>query len=146
MHTFLLVHGPNLNLLGEREPEIYGRGTLSDLEEDLGIYARDRGVSLLCRQSNHEGELIDFIHKNAGIAEAALINAGAFSHTSIALRDALLATRLCFIEVHISNVFAREEYRRKSYLADIAIGVITGLGTKGYRYAFDYLLTRAEGL
>jgi 3-dehydroquinate dehydratase-2 len=146
MHTFLLLHGPNLNLLGEREPDIYGRETLAGLEEGLTAYAREHGASLLCMQSNHEGELIDFIQKNAGRARAALINAGALSHTSIALRDALLATRLRFVEIHISNIFAREEYRRKSYLADIALGAIAGLGTSGYRYALDYLLARADEL
>ena len=146
MRTFLLIHGPNLNLLGAREPEIYGRLTLAGLEEELTAYARGFGASLLCMQSNHEGELIDYIHKNASLAEAALINAGAFSHTSIALRDALLAARLRFIEIHISNIFAREEYRRKTYLADIALGVISGLGTKGYRCALDYLLQSTEGV
>ena len=132
----LVLNGPNLNLLGEREPEIYGTTTLADIEQALQALAAERGHTLSFFQSNAEHELIDQIHaaKKSGV-DVVLFNPGAFTHTSIALRDALLATQIPFIEVHLSNVFAREEFRQQSFLSDIAIAVISGLGAYGYQLA-----------
>ena len=133
---FLVLHGPNLNLLGEREPEVYGTTTLADIDARLHEIAAEKGHQLLTFQSNAEHELIDQVHaaRESGV-DFILINPGAFTHTSIALRDALLATQLPFIEVHLSNVFARETFRRHSYLSDIAVAVISGLGAYGYELA-----------
>jgi 3-dehydroquinate dehydratase-2 len=147
MARFLLVNGPNLNLLGSREPEVYGRTTLAELEASLGAEAERLGHRLECAQSNAEHVLIERIHqaKADGVAFI-LINPGAFTHTSIALRDALLAVAIPFIEVHISNVFAREPFRQHSYLSDAAVGVISGLGVQGYALALaaaDRLLRKA---
>ncbi len=132
----LVLNGPNLNLLGEREPEIYGTTTLADIDKALQALATERGHTLSFVQSNAEHELIDHIHaaKKSGV-DVILFNPGAFTHTSIALRDALLATQLPFIEVHLSNVFAREEFRKHSFLSDIAIAVISGMGAYGYQLA-----------
>ncbi|MEM6998427.1 MAG: type II 3-dehydroquinate dehydratase [Pseudomonadota bacterium] len=134
--NFLVLHGPNLNLLGEREPEVYGTTTLADINETLASLASARGHSLSSYQSNAEHDLVDKIHvaKNSGV-ECILFNPGAFTHTSIALRDALLGTKIPFIEVHLSNVFSREEFRKKSFLSDIAIAVISGMGAYGYELA-----------
>ena len=133
---FLVLHGPNLNLLGEREPEVYATATLDDINSNLQRLASEKGHQLETFQSNAEHELIDQIHaaKKSG-ADFILINPGAFTHTSIALRDAMLGTRLPFIEVHLSNVFAREEFRKHSYLSDVAVAVISGLGAYGYELA-----------
>lgn len=133
---FLILHGPNLNLLGEREPEVYGTTTLAEIDERLLAVARERGHELSSFQSNAEHELVDQIHaaKKSGM-DFILINPGAFTHTSIALRDAMLGTELPFIEVHLSNVFAREEFRQHSYLSDIAVAVVSGLGAYGYELA-----------
>ena len=133
---FLVLNGPNLNLLGEREPEVYGTTTLADIDAHLNDIAAERGHQLSSFQSNAEHELIDQIHlaKKSGV-DFILINPGAFTHTSIALRDALLGTELPFIEVHLSNVFSREEFRRHSFLSDIAIAVISGMGAYGYELA-----------
>lgn len=133
---FLVLHGANLNLLGEREPEVYGTATLADIDANLARIAQDRGLELSCFQTNAEHELIDQIHaaKKSGV-DFILINPGAFTHTSIALRDAMLAASVPFIEVHLSNVFAREEFRRHSYLSDIAVAVVSGLGAQGYELA-----------
>ncbi len=138
MAHLLVLHGPNLNLLGEREPEVYGSTTLAEIDSRLQQYAQSVGHQLECFQSNAEHELIDRIHaaKKAGV-DFILINPGAFTHTSIALRDALLGVSLPFIEVHLSNVFARETYRQHSYLTDVAVGIISGLGAKGYELAID---------
>ncbi len=132
----LVLNGPNLNLLGEREPEVYGTTTLADIDGTLQALASERGHSLQSFQSNAEHELIDHIHaaKKSGI-DFILFNPGAFTHTSIALRDALLGTRLPFIEVHLSNVFSREDFRKHSYLSDIAVAVISGMGAYGYQLA-----------
>jgi 3-dehydroquinate dehydratase-2 len=147
MARLLLVNGPNLNLLGSREPEVYGRTTLAQVEGALTAEAQRLGHRLECAQSNAEHELIERIHKaRADGVEFILINPGAFTHTSIALRDALLAVAIPFIEVHISNVFAREPFRRQSYLSDAAVGVISGLGVQGYTLALiaaDCLLRKA---
>lgn len=133
---FLVLHGPNLNLLGEREPEVYGTTTLAEIDARLVEMAKERGHELSAFQSNAEHELVDQIHaaKKSGV-DFILINPGAFTHTSIALRDALLGTQLAFIEVHLSNVFSREEFRKHSYLSDIAVAVVSGLGAYGYELA-----------
>ncbi len=133
---FLVLHGPNLNLLGEREPEVYGAATLAEIDAGLVAQAERRGHRLQTFQSNAEHGLIDRIHatKKDGV-DFILINPGALTHTSIALRDALLGVALPFIEIHLSNIFAREAFRRHSYLSDIAVAVISGLGTYGYELA-----------
>lgn len=133
---FLVLHGPNLNLLGEREPEVYGTTTLAEINASLIDLAKIKGHELSAFQSNAEHELIDQIHaaKKSGV-DFILINPGAFTHTSIAIRDAMLGTQLPFIEVHLSNVFSREEFRQHSFLSDIAVAVISGLGAYGYELA-----------
>jgi len=137
----LLLNGPNLNLLGTREPERYGRQTLAELVEQVRARAAQLGVSIVDAQSNHEGVLIEHVHEawRRGVA-GAVVNAAAYTHTSVALRDALLATRLPFVEVHLSNVFAREEFRHKSLLADVAVGCVVGLGARGYGLALEGLV------
>ena len=138
MPNLLVLNGPNLNLLGVREPEVYGSQTLKDIEDLLATRAQEQGVSIDFLQSNAEHALIDRIH--LGFKEGVdfiLINPGAFTHTSVALRDALLATKIPFIEVHLSNVHAREPFRRHSYLSDIAKGVICGFGALGYDLALQ---------
>jgi 3-dehydroquinate dehydratase II len=136
----LLLHGPNLNLLGTREPEKYGHTTLAQLEVHLTERAAKSGFQLDCLQSNHEGVLLDRIHATrTDGTRACIINAGAFTHTSIALRDAFAGASLAFVEVHITNVHAREEFRHHSYLSAIARGVIVGLGVRGYDLALDFL-------
>lgn len=141
MARLLALHGPNLNLLGTREPEIYGYDTLADINGRLEAEARAAGHELVCRQSNAEHELVDLIHqaKPQGV-RFILFNPGAFTHTSIALRDALLGVGIPFIEVHLSNVHSREPFRQHSYLSDVARGVITGLGARGYSYALQYAI------
>ena len=146
-HKLLLVNGVNLNLLGKREPHIYGYTTLADIEKQLIERATSHGVELICIQSNHEGKLVDDIQHHGLLADksaqvdAIIINPAAFTHTSVALRDALLATQKPFIEVHLSNVHAREPFRHHSYLSDVAVGVICGLGQLGYQMALDYWLS-----
>ncbi|MDO5059822.1 MAG: type II 3-dehydroquinate dehydratase, partial [Neisseria sp.] len=135
MPTVLVINGPNLNLLGTREPHIYGAETLDDVVRSLQQSAAEKGLALEHFQSNSEGALIDRIHAARGQADFIIINAGAYTHTSIALRDALAGTALPFVEVHISNVHAREPFRHHSYLSDQALGVIVGLGTFGYEAA-----------
>lgn len=136
MSKILLLNGPNLNLLGSREPEVYGYETLTDIVDAVSRYATSLGHELVAYQSNAEHELIDRIHaaKNDG-TEYIIINPGAFTHSSIALRDAFLGVAIPFIEIHISNVFAREEFRQVSFLSDAAVGVISGMGTHGYQLA-----------
>ena len=135
MRNLLLINGPNLNLLGNREPELYGSKSLSDIEKELTMLADQNGYALLSFQSNSESEIVDWIHENARGADFLLINPGAFTHTSISIRDAILGTDISFIEIHISNIFSREEFRKESYFSDIAEGVISGLGFKGYELA-----------
>jgi 3-dehydroquinate dehydratase II len=137
----LLINGPNLNLLGTREPDRYGTRPLAAIEGHLQALAKHAGARLDCFQSNREGELIERIHEagREGV-EFIVINPAAYTHTSVALRDALSAVRIPFIEVHLSNVHAREPFRRRSYLSDLAVGVITGLGAKGYELALAYAL------
>jgi len=135
MRNLLLINGPNLNLLGNREPELYGSKSLSDIEKELITLADQNGYALLSFQSNSESEIVDWIHENANDADFLVINPGAFTHTSISIRDAILGTDISFIEIHISNIFSREEFRKESYFSDIAEGVISGLGFKGYELA-----------
>ena len=133
---FLVLNGPNLNLLGEREPEVYGTTTLAEIDANIMELAKEKGHELTTFQSNAEHDLVDQIHtaKKSGV-DFILINPGAFTHTSIALRDAFLGTQLPFIEVHLSNVFSREDFRKHSYLSDIAVAVISGMGAFGYELA-----------
>jgi 3-dehydroquinate dehydratase II len=138
----LILNGPNLNLLGTREPAIYGGRTLAQIEAELSDVVRRYSADIAFFQSNHEGALIDRIHVARTDGTTFLIvNAGAFTHSSIALRDALAAVALPFIEVHLSNVHRREEFRHRSLLADLAVGTIVGLGAAGYRYALEYALS-----
>lgn len=145
MPTILLINGPNLNLLGTREPEKYGAQSLTNIIDDLGQFLHTQGYQLASYQSNDESNLVNRIHQSRNTdpayrADAIIINPGAFTHTSIALRDALLSVALPFIEVHISNVHAREAFRRHSYLSDVANGVIVGCSTQGYELAARRLL------
>jgi 3-dehydroquinate dehydratase-2 len=139
--SVLLLNGPNLNLLGKREPEIYGAQSLDQLVDELKAQASAQSVQLTHTQSNSEAELIDVIHQAMGKIDFIIFNPAAFTHTSVALRDALLGVNIPFIEVHISNVHAREDFRHKSFLSDIAQGVICGLGTDGYRYALMHAIS-----
>lgn len=143
MATILLLNGPNLNTLGQREPSIYGATTLKQIEKAVGDLAREAGHQVQCFQSNSEGDMVDWLHKH-NKADFLLINAGAYTHTSVALRDAILAIKIPFIEIHISNVHAREDFRGKSYLADIAVGIISGLGPMGYELATSYALDKLK--
>jgi 3-dehydroquinate dehydratase-2 len=135
-----VINGPNLNLLGVREPSIYGKESLSDVERTLRAVASDAGVELVFVQHNGEGELIDAIHQMRGKVSGAVINAGAYTHSSLALRDALVGVAVPYVEVHVTNVYAREPERRHSMLAPSAIGVVCGLGTFGYELALRGLL------
>lgn len=143
MPDILVIHGPNLNLLGQREPGLYGSDSLQTINAELTELARDQDISLATFQSNHEGEIVDRIHQTLrdGV-DFILINPGAFTHTSIAIRDAFLACSKPFIEIHLSNVHARETFRRQSYLSDIAVGVISGLGKDSYLLALLAAITR----
>ena len=145
MATILVLHGPNLNLLGEREPEIYGSTTLSDINQGLQEQAVSAGHHLLAVQSNAEYELVERVHdaRHEGI-NYIIINPAAFTHTSVALRDALSAVAIPFIEVHLSNIHSREEFRRKSYFSDLADGVICGLGAQGYTLALSAAIKNLE--
>jgi 3-dehydroquinate dehydratase-2 len=138
----LVLNGPNLNLLGLREPGLYGSDTLAGIEAQLQSQAAALGVQLECFQSNHEGALVDRIHAARGQVEGILINAGALTHTSIALRDALLGVAIPYVELHLSNIHAREAFRHHSYLADRALGVICGFGASSYRLALEGLVDR----
>lgn len=135
MARLLLLNGPNLNLLGRREPDVYGATTLADIEQAAVAAAGAAGHQLEAFQTNSEAALVDRIQQAAGQVDFILINPGALPHTSVALRDALLAVAIPFIEIHLSNVHAREEFRRHSYISDVAVGVITGLGAQGYQLA-----------
>lgn len=143
VRKLLLLNGPNLNLLGTREPALYGSETLADIERAATAQAAAAGATLACFQSNHEGALVDRIHaaRLEGI-DAIVINPAAYTHTSVALRDALAGVAIPFVEVHISNIYQREEFRHHSFLSAIALGTICGLGTDGYRFAIDFALKR----
>ena len=138
----LVLHGPNLNLLGEREPEVYGRTTLAEIDAGLKEQGAKRGATVDCFQSNHEGELIDRIQAARKTHRAIIVNPGGLTHTSVALRDALAASALPVVEVHLSNIHAREEFRHRSLVAGIALGQISGLGARGYALALEALLDR----
>lgn len=142
----LVLNGPNLNLLGSREPDVYGSTTLADIEQSLVAEAARRQALVTCFQTNHEGALVDRIHaaRDEGV-EFIIINAGALTHTSIAVRDALAGVKIPFIEVHLSNVYRREAFRQRSFLADLAVGLISGLGASGYQYALQFALERELG-
>ena len=138
----LVIHGPNLNLLGVREPEVYGGATLADIDSSLRLLADDLNVELSIFQSNQEGEIVDRIQSAMGQVDSILINPAGLTHTSVCLRDALLATGIPFIEVHLSNIHAREEFRHKSLLADAAVGVICGFGASSYTLGLRGLVAR----
>ncbi len=141
----LVLNGPNLNLLGLREPGLYGSSTLAAIDAALQEQAGSLGVSLESFQSNHEGALVDRIHAARGAVDGILINAGAYTHTSVALRDALLAVAIPYVELHLSNVHARESFRHHSFLADRAVGVICGFGPTSYRLALEGLVDHLQG-
>lgn len=132
MKKILVIHGPNLNLLGNREPEHYGRLTLKDIDAMLADSAAKAGVEIEMKQSNHEGEIVDAIQAAMGVSDAIIINPGAYTHTSIAIRDALLSSGIPAVEVHLSNIYKREEFRRHSYIAGAAAGQISGFGAQSY--------------
>ena len=138
--NILLINGPNLNLLGTRETEIYGNQTLSDIENDLTKVAEKKNINLECFQSNHEGEIVDKIQDSVVSIHGILLNAGAFTHTSISIRDALIGSKIPFVELHISNIFSREEFRKESFLTDKAIGIISGFGITSYFLALEGII------
>jgi 3-dehydroquinate dehydratase-2 len=140
-----VLNGPNLNLLGQREPEVYGRTTLSEIETMVRDAARAQGADLEWFQTNHEGALVDAVQGLRGRADGALINAAALTHSSLALRDAVLAVKVPFVELHLSNIFAREPERRQSVIADLAIGLVTGFGAQSYLLALQALVGRLRG-
>ncbi len=140
MTQILLINGPNLNLLGQREPEIYGTATLGSIESSVRERVEQAGLVFACVQSNSEGALVDWVQQHCNAGDGVILNAGALTHTSIALRDALLAREVVLVEVHISNIYKREPFRHHSYFTDIAAGIIAGLGTSGYEYAVEFLL------
>lgn len=143
--TILILNGPNLNMLGVRQPEIYGRETLGDIEAACRERAAELGLELEFRQSNHEGDIVEWIHEARDSADGIIINAGALSHTSIAVLDALMLSELPVIEVHLSNIYAREPFRHHSHLSKAARGVICGFGGHGYLYAIDALARHIAG-
>ena len=145
MATVFVLNGPNLNLLGVREPSIYGRDTLGDVEERCTARAAALGLEIDFRQSNHEGQLVDWIQEARESADGIILNAGALTHTSVALLDALSAADLPIIEVHLSNIFRRERFRHHSYVSLAANGVICGLGAQGYEFALDAIASLIEG-
>ena len=137
----LLINGPNLNLVGKREPSIYGSQTLEDIQEELLTFANELGANLKFFQSNSEGEMIDCIQNSVGSIDGILINAGAYTHTSIALRDALLGVAIPYVEVHLSNIYSREEFRHKSFLSDKALGLVCGFGANSYQLALKGIVS-----
>ena len=139
-----MLNGPNLNLLGTREPDVYGTASLEDIERAVLVRAGDK-IEITWYQTNHEGELVEFVHALAKTADGALVNAGAYTHTSLALRDALLAVRVPFVEVHLSNIFGREEARRRSMIGDLAVGVVAGFGAHSYVLGLEALLMHLSG-
>lgn len=146
MKRVLVLHGPNLNLLGRREPAVYGSATLAEIDANLTKLAQTARVVLTCFQSNSEAELIEKIQSApADAVDFIIINPAGFTHTSVAIRDALAAVAIPFIEVHLSNIHARESFRQHSFVSPIAVGVITGLGPKGYELALEYAIARLKG-
>lgn len=146
MRSILVLNGPNLNLLGTRQPEIYGSTTLSDVEDMCHAHATARGARVVCAQNNYEGGLVEQIHAARGVHDGMVLNAGAYTHTSIAIMDAIKGTDLPTIELHVSNVHARESFRHHSYISAVAVGVIAGLGIQGYTLAIDGILGHLERL
>ncbi|WP_417727657.1 type II 3-dehydroquinate dehydratase [Roseovarius sp.] len=144
MTAILFLNGPNLNLLGTRQPEVYGRTTLKDIEAMCRDAAAQRNVTVEFAQSNHEGALLDAIHAARGTYDGIILNAGAYTHTSVALMDAISSVAIPTIELHLSNVHAREAFRHQSYIARVALGVICGFGARGYVLALDALLGHLE--
>ena len=144
MPSFLILNGPNLNLLGTRQPEVYGRTTLADIERMCTDHAVEIGVSVTFAQSNHEGVMIDHIHAARGVHDGIILNAGAYTHTSIALMDAIASVELPAIELHLSNVHAREEFRHKSYISKVCVGIICGFGAYGYVLSMDAMKVRVS--
>jgi 3-dehydroquinate dehydratase-2 len=142
--NILVLNGPNLNLLGTREPDIYGAETLSDIQQQLELIAQQHSLTLSCFQSNNEAELIDAVHAARGTVDYIIINAAAYSHTSIALRDALTAVAIPFYEVHISNIYRRESFRHHSYLADAAEATLSGFGSYGYSLALLAIIKQLQ--
>lgn len=140
----LVLNGPNLNLLGRREPDQYGRTTLKEIEDELRSYADSRAAEIRFVQSNHEGELIDLIHKAIGWADAMIVNAGGLTHSSVGLRDAIVAAAIPTVEVHLSNIYRREEFRHCSLIADVAVGQITGFGALSYLLGLEAALHLLE--
>lgn len=140
----LVINGPNLNMLGIREPEIYGKQTYNSLVEKIENYAKEKGIAVKCLQSNHEGDLVDFIQFAYGLYDGIVINPGAYTHTSIAILDALKAVNIPAVEVHISDVDSREEFRKISYVRQACFETISGKGTDGYLLAIDALVKKAE--
>lgn len=139
--SIFILNGPNLNLLGTRQPEVYGTTTLQDIENMCEAHAQALGATLVFRQTNHEGEMVDALHAARGTHDGVILNAGAYTHTSVALMDAITSTQLPVVELHLSNIHAREEFRHKSYIAPVAIGQICGFGAAGYPLAIDALMS-----
>ncbi len=144
MSNILIIHGPNLNLLGTREPEVYGRHTLTDINQQLTVLAEQEGATLQFIQSNHEGVLIDAIHQAREWAQGILINPGAYTHTSVAIRDAIAGAGLPAVEVHLSNIHAREPFRHHSYIAPVCVGQIAGFGWRSYLLGLRALLDHLQ--
>ncbi len=140
MYSLLVINGPNLNLLGTRQPEVYGKTTLAEIENLCFAVATDAGSKATCMQSNQEGILVEAIHNARGKYDGIVLNAGAYTHTSIALMDAISSTGIPTVELHLSNIHAREEFRHKSYIAPVAVGQICGFGPNGYRLAIEALM------
>lgn len=145
MSSVLVLNGPNLNLLGTRQPEIYGHTTLADVEAMCVAHGEARGVQVACRQSNHEGALVDAVHAARGTFDGIVLNAGAYTHSSIALHDAILGTQMPVIELHLSNIHARESFRHHSFIAPVAVGMICGFGPAGYILALDAMIGHLGG-
>jgi 3-dehydroquinate dehydratase-2 len=144
MTSVLILNGPNLNLLGTRQPEVYGKTTLDDIEQMCLAHAQSIGLEVVFEQSNHEGALVDAIHAARGTNAGIILNAGAYTHTSIALMDAISSVELPAIELHLSNVHAREAFRHQSYIAKVCVGIICGFGATGYRLALDAMKAHLE--
>ena len=143
--SVLVLHGPNLNLLGTREVDVYGSMTLDQINQEITQFAADKGALLQTFQTNHEGAMVDRIHAaRTDGTQFIVINPAAFTHTSVAIRDALAGVAICFVEVHLSNVHQREEFRHHSYFSDLAVAVVTGMGPAGYRYAVDFALAKLQ--
>lgn len=145
MKSLLILNGPNLNLLGERQPEVYGTTTLAEIEAMCEDAAKEMGATATCQQSNNEGELVDAIHRARKSYDGIVLNAGAYTHTSIAIMDAITSTQMPTVELHLSNIHAREDFRKKSFIAPVAIGQISGFGPAGYRLAIQAILQHLDG-